>query len=373
MRKAGFKKVVALMGIGGVLFILLGFTCCASAVADGNSVTTGLIVVPFPIYSPETKTAITLTGLYHYGDPTGPAAARPSMIVLSLAYSELDQARIGLNPELYLKGGKWLLEGELAYEDWPDKFWGVGSDSSEADEEKFGSRNRIGRTSLKRRFGSMWWLGLLYDHSGYNMTQLETGGQLETGTVPGSDGGEVSGIGAVVMRDTRDDIYCPRSGSLMEVSASRFDDVLGSDFDFHRYMFDARRFIETGGGKVLALQVYSHITEGEVPFQYMPRIGCAGDSSLMRGYQDGRFRDTVSVLGQAEYRFPVWGRWSGAVFGGVGEVGPELDALTMSDLKWAGGAGLRFQVSKQEAVKLRLDIGLSEEGANVYFNLFEAF
>jgi len=57
----------------------------------------------------------------------------------------------------------------------------------------------------------------------------------------------------------------------------------------------------------------------------------------------------------------------------VGEVGPELDALTMSDLKWAGGAGLRFQVSKQEAVKLRLDIGLSEEGANVYFNLFEAF
>lgn len=52
--------------------------------------------------------------------------------------------------------------------------------------------------------------------------------------------------------------------------------------------------------QVLALQLYTHISNGEVPFQRLARIGVATDINIMRGYRDGRFLDKVSVLSQAE-------------------------------------------------------------------------
>jgi hypothetical protein len=52
---------------------------------------------------------------------------------------------------------------------------------------------------------------------------------------------------------------------------------------------------------------------------------------------------------------------------------PVLDELAVSDFKWAVGAGLRFRVSQQQAINLRLDIGAGEEGSHFYFNIFEAF
>ena len=182
----------------------------------------------------------------------------------------------------------------------------------------------------------------------------------------------ISGLGVVVRRDTRDDIYSPHDGSLRRIMASCFDSCLGSDFDFERYILDARGSIGVGKTQVLALQVYTHISNGEIPFQRPALIGVATDINIMRGYRDGRFLDKVSALSQAEYRFPIAGSWSAVGFGGLGQVGPDTQSLKFSEFKWTAGAGLRYRATKKKAINLRLDVGLGEEGAAVYFNIFEA-
>jgi hypothetical protein len=353
-----------------ILISLLNISICVAAGQDGKR--QGFVVLPFVIYSPETEAAVTLTGVYHYRD-AGESQVPPSMVILSMAYSKLDQKRVGLTPELYLSRVLWLIRGEFAYEDWPNKFWGIGSDSEESAEEDYSSRNILGAINFQRRLGSAWWVGLLYDYADYDLTEREPGGLLDSGLFLGSNGGQASGIGIFATHDTRDDINYPHTGGLLEVSATRYDSRLGSDFNFSRYVLDARVFVSLGVQHVLALQGYSKITNGEVPFQQLARIGVASDLSMMRGYHDGRFLDKDSVLTQAEYRFPISGRWGSAVFGGLGEVVPVLGDLIILDLKWTAGAGLRFRASQQEAINLRLDVGVGEEGAALYFNIFEAF
>lgn len=110
---------------------------------------------------------------------------------------------------------------------------------------------------------------------------------------------------------------------------------------------------------------------GVVPFQSMPALGGA---QRMRGFFDWRFRDDHMVAAQLEYRFPVWWRFGAAVFGGVGDVAPELDAFELGGLELAGGAGVRLALNPKDRVNLRFDFGATSEGdANLYITLGEAF
>jgi hypothetical protein len=314
-----------------ILLVLSNLSICAAAEPDSER--NGFIIIPFPIYTPETKAAATLSGIYHHRDAED-LQVPPSTVIFSMTYSELKQTRVGLTPELYLGGGHWLLHSSFAYEDWPNKFWGIGNDSKEGFEEDYSSRNKLALVDLQRRLGSAWWLGLRYDYADYKLTEVEPGGLLNSGLVLGSNGGPVVGIGIIATRDTRDDIYYPHTGSFVKMGMTRFDKGLGSNYNYNRYELDARGFISLGGQQVLALQGYSKITDGEVPFQSLARIGVESDVKMMRGYHDGRFLDKVSVLTQAEYRFPIAGRWSAAAFAGLGEVAPAVDELAVSALKW---------------------------------------
>ncbi|MBW2297603.1 MAG: hypothetical protein JRF32_08350, partial [Deltaproteobacteria bacterium] len=76
---------------------------------------------------------------------------------------------------------------------------------------------------------------------------------------------------------------------------------------------------------------------------------------------------------RAEYRFPIKGRWGGAVFGAVGDAFPDATTLEEIDPKIAGGGGLRFALNKKEKINVRLDIGVSRYGVFPYIMLQEAF
>ena len=93
----------------------------------------------------------------------------------------------------------------------------------------------------------------------------------------------------------------------------------------------------------------------------------------MRGYFDARFRDKVSVVTQFEYRFPIYWRFGGVVFGAAGQVAPRLSELSFDDLKYAGGLGIRFAVTEDPKVNIRIDFAFSPEGFMFYINALEAF
>lgn len=103
-----------------------------------------------------------------------------------------------------------------------------------------------------------------------------------------------------------------------------------------------------------------------------------GGENLMRGYYTGRFRDKNQVATQVELRFlplPLGftDRFGAAVFGGVGQVFPEIRSFNMENFVWSAGVGLRFLLFPKKDIYTRFDLAFTQEGNGFYIFIGEAF
>ena len=98
------------------------------------------------------------------------------------------------------------------------------------------------------------------------------------------------------------------------------------------------------------------------------------NANLMRGIYEQRFRDRQMITFQAELRQKLFWRIDGAIFGGVGNVNSYIDKFNLSDTKYAGGAGIRFNFIQRDRLNLRLDYaGGTGSSPGILFAIGEAF
>jgi outer membrane protein assembly factor BamA len=199
---------------------------------------------------------------------------------------------------------------------------------------------------------------------------MEPGGILDTGDVVGKEGGTISGPGIILVQDTRDNIFFPTTGTLLNAHASLFTRALGSDYNFQKVNFDFRQYVIVFSKHVLAFQESVNLTSGSVPF---PWLSMLGGPSAMRGYIQGRYRDKHSIFFQAEYRVPLAWRLSAAGFVGYGDVAEKLNRFRLIDFKVTGGFGIRYQVNRKSGTNVRLDFGFARGSFGVYAMINESF
>ena len=108
----------------------------------------------------------------------------------------------------------------------------------------------------------------------------------------------------------------PASGVLIDLRANFADEALGSDFDYQTSELSGELLSPPGPG-VLALRGYACPVSDRAPLFDLCLFGAGSD---LRGYEAGRYRDRAMFALQAEYRFPLAGRFGGVVFGGTGKV-----------------------------------------------------
>jgi hypothetical protein len=108
------------------------------------------------------------------------------------------------------------------------------------------------------------------------------------------------------------------------------------------------------------------LSGGDVPFNEL------GQHDL-RGYERGRYRDEVHVAGEVELRRPLFWRFSGVTYAGLGQVAPELGELDDHNLLWSAGFGLRFQLTRESQLNYRSDVAWGRDGFEFYFSLGEEF
>ncbi|MHB8835508.1 MAG: BamA/TamA family outer membrane protein [Candidatus Methylomirabilia bacterium] len=299
------------------------------------------------------------------------AGARPNTIALSGFYSLENQWAVGFAPSVYLSGEDYLVKAQIYHHRTPARMWGVGTAAGErGTREDFtatGTGVTLGATRKvfrSLRIGPGIWFGSA------TIPIKEAGGILDRKALTGSDGGADVGLELQAEWDGRDNIYAPTTGSFVQFWAGLHRDYLGSDFDYEDYLLDVRRFFPLGGGQVLALQAKGRIMTGAPPFYRLPTIGGIG---MMRGLFDGRFRDRTMAAAQLEYRFPIWKLLGGAVFAGLGEVADRPADLSLADLQFTGGAGLRVTLDPKERINLRIDLGFSNYGTFPIVVITEAF
>ena len=329
-----------------------------------------LLVLPVIARSIETSwsfgTAVSST--FHINKKD--SAMRTSNLQGLALYSLKKQFVAAINGTIYFPGEKFILNQQLSYSSFPDKFWGLGRLAPDSNAESYSFQQFYiylhGQRSLARHL----FIGVVYEYQKLLKIQYTPGGLFDKQDIPGRHGYQVSGMGASLTYDTRNDAFAPDKGIFLQGSFNHFDHFLGSDFAYTNYVLDVRSFIKTYKKQVLALQAYAFLNNGNVPLRSLASFGGANS---MRGYYDGRYRDKDQVVMQAEYRVPVYRRLGAVAFGGIGNVSHNCDYLGTNALKYSYGGGLRIALTKSERLNLRLDYGIGKRSKGFYFQLGEAF
>lgn len=353
------------------LFILL-FYCTSFAQDSGDSSKTNsrsIRFYPYMFYTPETKFAIGAAAISYFRS-SGNDRTKPSKITLSAYYSVRKQYNIILSPELFLNNEKYLLSADLVIGEIQDKFWGIGNQTEDFEDEDF--QHRTYGVSLDFQTRTFYGIktGIILAIKNIKIIDKKDNPFLVSGSILGSDGGMTSGAGIAFSLDYRNNIFYPSRGGFYETSATFFGEQSGSDFSFSRYLMNLRQYISLAKEHIIAMQIYGSFVGGSPPFY---ELSALGGQSTLRGYFQGRYRDKHYLMSQVEYRTIVWWRIGVVGFIGVGDVAPKLSQFNLRQVKYSYGFGVRFVLDKVEKLNVRMDVGIGKSSSGLYFAIEEAF
>ncbi|MCP4146405.1 MAG: BamA/TamA family outer membrane protein [bacterium] len=329
-----------------------------------------IIGAPIVFYSPETRMGFGAAGSYVFRIKKHSEKNRPSSFSPVFIYTLEKQFISSLNTELYFKDNKYQLKANIKFLKYPSFFYGIGPDTHLDDEEAYTPKGTDLFFSFLKRVGKNLSLGLQYHFYDWKLEELQAGGQLVGGELPGSTGGTISGFSLVALRDSRDSIFYPRSGDYFEFNSRFYLKALGSDFNFNTFTLNCRKYMPVFKSHIVAVQAMMQVQTGDVPFTSLAALG---GQFLLRGYYEGRYRDKNLMVFQADYRAPLFWRIGVAGFVGLGSVARKFSDLTSGSLKYSYGAGLRFLFDKKENIWIRIDFAWGNDTSGFYFSIHEAF
>jgi outer membrane protein assembly factor BamA len=350
--------------------LLVGLICSFSQ-SNAQKDSSGFIIFPVLARSIETGWSVGAAGslTFHFKDREH--TARTSNIQAISIYSTHRQLVAALNGSIFFPDEKLILNQQLSYSYFPDKFWGLGKIAPDSLKENYSYHQYYIYLHPQLLLAKSFFLGLLYEYQNVARVKYDSGGLFDTQDVLGRYGYHVSGLGLSLTYDTRNNAFSPDRGILMEFSFNHFAPFFVSDFSYTNFVIDIRKFFRTYNQQVLALQAYGFFNEGEVPLRSLASLGGASE---MRGYYAGRYRDKNMYVLQSEYRAPLFWRIGAVAFGGIGNVGPDLKEINFQYLKYSYGLGLRFALNKSEKLNLRIDYGVGGNASSgFYLQIGEAF
>ena len=368
-RSLGTAVLVALGALPGGLLCQDGTAARDTMPPADERPETGYGVFPLPVifYTPETRLGGGAAALITHRSS---GAGRPTLVSATAIYTQNRQVITALGLEGYPRGGDYHYAANGGYQRYPDVAYPLGNDSDPDDTEDYTRRGFQLTLDLDRRVAPGVYVGGGLRIADDELVDLEGGGPLSDGRLPGADGGTVWGAALRVIRDTRDEVISPGAGVLASASLRGHPDGLGSDYGFLRYTLDARRYLRAGAGTI-AVRATASGASGDAPFRLLPSLG---GQNLLRGYYDGRFRDRFMAAVQAEYRLRVWWRFGTVFFAAAGQVAPDPRGIRVDGFHPSGGLGLRFLLDPAQGVNIRIDYGVGEGGASgVYITATEAF
>jgi outer membrane protein assembly factor BamA len=351
-----------------LLFALpLFLTFGSSAQENGRSpvdTSVRVLAVPVLFYTPDTRWGGGAAGVLSFrGEPLR------SSITFSFAYTQRKQVLLWFPYQWYSKQGDWRAFGEVGWFRYIFQYFGVGNGYPNDYLEKYTAQFPRLRLSALRRFAPRQYVGLRINMDKYKILESEPMRDIALERVFGAKGGRSSAGGFAWLLDSRDSPFYPHQGWLIDVGITgEHPQATGSDYQYLRFAADMAHYIRLPKGKIIALHAAADLTQGDVPFFLLPSLG---GTKKLRGYFDGKFRDSNMALLQSEFRAPLFWRLKAALFSGVGIVwGREGEAAR---LRPNIGAGLRVEIDRKQQIHARLDYGVGKGSAGFYLTVGEAF
>ena len=173
--------------------------------------------------------------------------------------------------------------------------------------------------------------------------------------------------------DSRDFPGGPRKGANYLVRYSLYSDRTFDVYSFRKLDIDLQQYIPFfNERRVIALRGKTVLTDtaggNRVPFYLQPTVGGSDD---LRGFRPFRFYDDNMIVLNGEYRWETFSGLDMAVFVDGGKVFHRHADWNFRNLEGSVGAGMRFNV--RNSVFMRLDVGFSHEGFQVWVKFNNVF
>ena len=218
-------------------------------------------------------------------------------------------------------------------------------------------------------------------------TRLEE--TCQAGLLIGCDGGWDNFLRFGLVYDTRDYEPDPNSGVFVEAAVDLATSVVGSDYNYARFMVSGRGYYSPFpelADLVLAtrgtIQMHSDgapfFTQSIFPFTEDPRTGLGGHRTL-RGFRQDRFVGRATGLLNVELRytatrFNLGSQEFGLILIPFYDVGRAFDSPSdYSFDNWRWGAGMAVRLAWNQATLISVDYGLSDEDSGLYINFAHMF
>jgi hypothetical protein len=322
--------------------------------------------LPVLFWLPETRLGYGATGGLHFRLEGAP---RTSSAFVVGAYTLNHQGSADVAGDIYLRSGT-LVSSRFRLVHFPDSFYGLGPKSPADARETYTRRWAQGIMALELPVvAQKLRAGVRLDLRAEEISDLEPGGLLASGTVEGTDGFTAVGLGGSVTWDTRDRPLFPLTGSFVQAWYLHYPEELGRHRTFSVANLEGRYFLPLGADRVLGAAAFVEEAFGDPPFTLLPKLG---STRFLRGWREGRFRDRLSWAAQTELRVPLASRIVAVAFGAIGDVAPDLRSLRVDTIKVAGGGGLRYRLTP-EGANIRIDLAQSRAGPEVYVLVLDAF
>lgn len=272
-----------------------------------------------------------------------------------------------------IQNGNWLVDLRGTRYDYKSlPYYGPGPDSEKTGRSNYRLEDLTFDALLGRRLSKNVLIGA---SGGFESARIRPGENdrfaSATSLYPNSVGAfsestDFIRSGAFVQIDTRNNGGDSKRGRLIQ---ARFDDYRARSsrpYNFQRLDIEAQQYIPALNNRrvfVLRGRTIQSFTNGDhqVPFFHQAVLGGIDD---LRGFRPYRFQDDNVIVMDAEYRWEVFSGLDMAVFGDAGRVSPNRWDFTFRDLETSAGFGFRFNA--QNRTFLRLDVGFSHEGFQVY-------
>jgi outer membrane protein assembly factor BamA len=338
------------------------------------------VILPIGFRSPETYWAFGISSSVSFKTSyKNDSLTRTSTIQALAMLTQRQQNVQVIDATIFFPKERYIFSCQISHSFYPDRYWGIGQNSKEFPKVK-GRGRTLGDYDfeqlyffphLKKKIAKDFFVGALYEFQKVYRLNYAKESLFDSARIDGKQDHIMSGFGASVSYDTRNSSYWPTKGILIQGTFTYFNNYFGSTYNDLKTTLDIRYFKKLFRHTVIAAQLYNYTNEGQPPIRELAMLGGANN---MRGLYQGRFRDHNMTTLIAEYRVPIWKRFSAVVFGGIGNVYRKVNELVTNVPKHTFGGGIRFALLPKEKLNIRLDYGYyNQYNSGFYFTVGECF
>lgn len=282
---------------------------------------------------------------------------------------------------IWSKDNNWNFVGDFRYLIFPDKTYGLGSNTRKADLASISYNQFTFHQSVLRKLFGYFLLGggLHIDHYSdiqeYESESSKRYLEIYDGEMLSQT--QSNGVSITASIDSRLNSVNAQRGYYLATSYWYTPKWMNSTYEWHSVFTEFKTYHSFNPKRQNLIAFWAYywdVFSGKAPYLDLPSTFNDPNYRSGRGYYPGRFRGNAMLYLETEYRFDLTknGLWGATVYTNMQTL---RNPSTQQFEKWApaAGIGLRLKFNKYSNMNLGFDLGVGRESWNYFFNIGEYF